>query len=218
MKLKKFAAMMLAGVMAVSMLAGCSGKGTNGGNNGANQPEPTPETGIVAAFNNGQDEDNDVKVAFTADSGLEAALTKVIKATGSAGTVIIENWQPGFVSGMIQNLTGKTYSPLYTENNIDTATDKEVVTELRVMEVFNSADYWTKSDVVNAAARNVNRDIADLFSNNRSDTQVGEKYWNCEYTGTVAMVSVDNGDGSTSYFVAYTLTQTVSHPEVTVAA
>ena len=218
MKLKKFAAMMLAGVMAVSMLAGCSGKGTNGGNNGANQPEPTPETGIVAAFNNGQDEDNDVKVAFTADSGLEAALTKVIKAYGSTITTMIGNWRPGIVSNMIQDLTGKNYNALYRENNINTATDKEVVTDLRVMQVFDSADYWTKSDVVNAAARIVNEDIADLFSNNRSETQVGEKYWNCEYTGTVAMVSVDNGDGSASYFVAYTLTQTVSHPEVTVAA
>ena len=41
MKLKKFAAMMLAGVMAVSMLAGCEGKGTTDGNggNGQNQTE-----------------------------------------------------------------------------------------------------------------------------------------------------------------------------------
>ena len=39
MKLKKFAAMMLAGVMAVSMLAGCEGKGTTDGNGGNGQNE-----------------------------------------------------------------------------------------------------------------------------------------------------------------------------------
>ena len=39
MKLKKIASLMLAGVMAVSMLAGCSGKSNNNENNGQNQTE-----------------------------------------------------------------------------------------------------------------------------------------------------------------------------------
>ena len=44
MKLKKIASLMLAGVMAVSMLAGCSGSSDNGGNGGASS-NPNPSTG-----------------------------------------------------------------------------------------------------------------------------------------------------------------------------
>ena len=44
MKLKKIASLMLAGVMAVSMLAGCSGSSDNGENGGASS-NPNPSTG-----------------------------------------------------------------------------------------------------------------------------------------------------------------------------
>ena len=44
MKLKKIASLMLAGVMAVSMLAGCSGSSNKDENNGANS-NPNPSTG-----------------------------------------------------------------------------------------------------------------------------------------------------------------------------
>ena len=51
MKLKKIASLMLAGIMAVSMLAGCNGK-TNGGNNGAGEGEgeDTPAAGYSATL------------------------------------------------------------------------------------------------------------------------------------------------------------------------
>ena len=47
MKLKKIASLMLAGIMAVSMLAGC--KGESNSNSTPNQPETPVSTGIVAS-------------------------------------------------------------------------------------------------------------------------------------------------------------------------
>ena len=208
MKLKKFAAMMLAGVMAVSMLAGCSGKG---GNNGGEVVVEPSSSSIVAAFNNGQDEDNDVKVTFTADSGLENTLKKAVTL---AGSVISSNVDKDDVETAIELLTGKTYDPLYTEDDIDDSTDKEVNTALYVLDRFDSDEYWEESDVVKAAARAVNKEIADLFADNRDDTAVGAKYDSCSYTGTVAMVKVEVGNGTSAYWVVYTLTQTVAKQDV----
>ena len=57
MKLKKIASLALAGIMAVSMLAGC-----NGSSSSSTTTERETTTGIVAAVNNGQDKTNEVKV------------------------------------------------------------------------------------------------------------------------------------------------------------
>ena len=73
MKLKKIASLALAGIMAVSMLAGCSnGENNNGGNSGDDNTVITPSTTpVVDAVNKGQDVTNDVKITFTADSKLK---------------------------------------------------------------------------------------------------------------------------------------------------
>ena len=81
MKLKKIASLMLAGIMAVSMLAGCNGK-TNGEEKPGDDVVVVPETGIVAAINNGQDAANDVKIDFASNSSLDAALSSAAKAYG----------------------------------------------------------------------------------------------------------------------------------------
>ena len=47
MKLKKIASLMLAGIMAVSMLAGC-GEGKGNGNSGSSSSQPTVNTGLSA--------------------------------------------------------------------------------------------------------------------------------------------------------------------------
>ena len=61
MKLNKVLALALSGVMAVSMLAGCSNNSGNGGQNGEEQ---CPATSLLLLLN-GQDADNKVKVNFT---------------------------------------------------------------------------------------------------------------------------------------------------------
>ena len=50
MKLKKIASLMLAGVMAVSMLAGCNTTSNGGNNGGEGEGEGTTTTGYSVAF------------------------------------------------------------------------------------------------------------------------------------------------------------------------
>ena len=83
MKLKKIASLMLAGVMAVSMLAGCSNNGGNNNNN--NNDDPVVNTGLTGSVIAALDEDTTKNVTFSANSNLQAVLEKVVKNVGYDG-------------------------------------------------------------------------------------------------------------------------------------
>ena len=212
MKLKKFAAMMLAGVMAVSMLAGCSGKSTNGGNGDDGVVVEPSSSSIVTAFNNGQDKDNKVKINFTSDSKLDTVLEQAVKACG-ATAALPSMMGEAAVKALIPELNGVSYSNLCT--NFAQATDKESLTMLGV-KGYTSDAYWTESDALNAAAREINDYIATLLLDNRDKTAVGQKYTTFSYTGHVSMVTYEDPTGATAYYVAYTITQTAAQQEVVV--
>src|SRR5699024_11903137 len=74
MKLKKIASLMLAGVMAVSMLAGCNT--TSNGNDQPTQPEEptTPATGYSATFEDRLSALADANISMSDSSDLNAAL------------------------------------------------------------------------------------------------------------------------------------------------
>ena len=79
MKLNKVLALALSGVMAVSMLAGCSNNSGNGGQNGEGEGEQVPATGVSANVGNliKADLDEDVNidfVTFADDNDLDNAL------------------------------------------------------------------------------------------------------------------------------------------------
>ena len=215
MKLKKIASLMLAGVMAVSMLAGCSGNGNNGDNNNGGNTVVEPGTSsIVTAFNDGQDKDNKVKVTFSSDASLDAALQKAGKEVGSSADA-------GNVVYYVQNLMGKFYCPLSEFATADTKDNKIVDKQSKTMigvVWLESDDYWTEEDAINAAARNVDDVIATLAtdnknSNGKNDT-VGRKYYTFDYTGTVSMISVAQESGATYYYVVFTITQTAAQQTV----
>ena len=78
MKLKKIASLALAGIMAVSMLAGCNG--SNGDNSGASSSEPTnPATGISTIFYNELSKAAQNSLEMSDSSDLNNALTKIIE-------------------------------------------------------------------------------------------------------------------------------------------
>ena len=80
MKLKKIASLMLAGVMAVSMLAGCSNNGGNNNNN--NNEDPVVNTGMAGKVIAALDGDTTKNVAFSASNSLETVLEKAVKDAG----------------------------------------------------------------------------------------------------------------------------------------
>ena len=98
MKLKKFAAMMLAGVMAVSMLAGCSGKGNtnNGGNDGEGEGGTTT-SGYSATL--GEKAADTLKAAgkdkiftFTDNADDQKALAAAVAASSDVNDTLLKTW------------------------------------------------------------------------------------------------------------------------------
>ena len=93
MKLKKIASLMLAGIMAVSMLAAC-GEGT-GNNGGASSSEPTTTTGYSALLedNLGKTVTDKNYVTFADNADDAAALSDALKNVSNQGVniTLIEN-------------------------------------------------------------------------------------------------------------------------------
>ena len=230
MKLKKIASLMLAGVMAVSMLAGCSGNGTTDPEN-PDDPIVVPETGVVAAVNDGQNADNDVKITFTSDSNLDALLNSAVKAfgedpdsgelynrilalTGIKGSIDL-------ISGAKHTYNGMTYGNQpagyvsagtnWKPNEAKDGADGDVVTILETM-VVNSSEKLSEEMAMKKLANDIDTKIADLkaTSYEKGTTKGGQKYCDYSYTGNVSMVKVVEANSTVNYCFAYTITQTTS--------
>ena len=219
MKLKKIASLMLAGVMAVSMLAGCSGKGNGGDNNNGGNTVVEPSTSsIVKAFNDGQDEDNEVKVTFSSDASLDTALKKAIENAGEdAFKTTVSGDVYGSPSDDIEDYVGRLMGKTYNKALLDKTNTNKDGQSATVFDMYyvSSIIYWTEEDAVNAAARAMNEYIKNLKATTKEDgMKVGAKYYDFSYTGTVSMVSAKQEGGSTVYYVAYTITQTAAEQTV----
>ena len=220
MKLKKIASLMLAGVMAISMLAGCS----NGGN--TEKPEE-PATGVnattvIAAL----DKKVTDKVTFTASSSLQTTLEKAVQYVGTENIADINR----------EDLT-KFDTTLDKDNVLYANKTDDVQSEewykkaennsiTRVV-VLNNVDYskYTDAAAVEALAKAVNdlkiaqpngtgdatQTAAELVSYNNKDFEENDSkyYYTFKYTGTMAVTKVV-GANSTSYVVALTVTRVPS--------
>ena len=224
MKLKKIASLMLAGVMAVSMLTAC-GEGKTDPEKPGDDPVVVPETGIVAAVNNGQNADNDVKISFTSDSTLDAALTSAVKAFGEkpgaesltnrvAKTLNMDAWMSNAFSkyyGMEKEwlVVGAIDSNKY--NQAKDSVNGDVVKRVEVFTISSSAAL-SESVAMEQAAKVIDSKIADMkaTSYEKGTTVSGQKYCDYSYAGSVSMVSVVNVYGETTYCFAYTITQTTT--------
>ena len=218
MKLKKIASLMLAGVMAVSMLAGCNGAPVDDNTDDNNGNVVTP-TSIVTAVNNGQSATNRVKIDFTADAALDSALTKAVKSIGDrwdstglnvemvrlTGNDLIGNRT--FYTGDGDSLFGDAVDP-----NVDPwkNIDGTVIEGMAAMPLMNVMS--DKAAAEKAAAKIINRVVAELDDTTyaEGDTVSGEKYCDFSYTGTVSMVSSVENDGTVNYYFAFVITQTTA--------
>ena len=218
MKLKKIASLMLAGVMAVSMLAGCNSAPVDDNTDDNNGNVVTP-TSIVTAVNDGQSATNRVKINFTADAALDSALTKAVKSIGDrwdstglnvemvrlTGNDLIDNQT--FYTGDSVGYYGTTVDPNEDPwKNID-GTVIEGMAAMPLMNVMSD-----KAAAEKAAAKIINEVVAELDDTTyaEGDTVSGEKYCDFSYTGTVSMVSSVENDGTVNYYFAFVITQTTA--------
>ena len=218
MKLKKIASLMLAGVMAVSMLAGCSGK-TEGDEKPGDDVVVVPETGIVAEVNNGQNEDNEAKIDFTSNASLDVALTSAVKAFGEysnykdltarvANLLSMDAWSTTILNNVYNGMANPDY-PMNGYNSVDEDADGDVV---EFVEVFTIDSEKAKSEdaAMKQAAETIDKVVGRLPATSyvKGATKGGEKYCDYTYTGAVSMVTVEKANGMTTYCFAYTIAQT----------
>ena len=213
MKLKKIASLMLAGVMAVSMLAGCSGKGTTDPENPGNPV--VPETGIVAAVNDGQNAANAVKIDFTSSSSLDALLSSAVKAFGEKSSDTNLTKRIADLTGMetdmsqLQKYTGMRNTSDVARNTNKVADNADGVVVEAVC-AFTVTGAFSEDVAMKQAADSINNVIKDMkaTSYKKDATMGGQDYCDYSYTGNVSMVSVEKADGTTIYCFAYTIAQT----------
>ena len=214
MKLKKFAAMMLAGVMAVSMLAGCAEGGKK-----EDDKDPVVTTGMTGSVIAALDEDTTKNVEFAADSNLEAVLQKAVKNAGSTWTDVdgivytnLTDIDPDLgTSNKIANvgLGGKTEDDDKKESK---AVFVEKVQGLGKNEATIAKELAEKIDDRKVAQTNT-KDVAwadmEVYSPNHEDKD-GKTFWyDFDYTAGIAVVEVNDAvTGETSYIVAVTVTRT----------
>lgn len=212
MKLNKVLALALSGVMAVSMLAGCSGNSGNGGQTG--EGEQTPATGIVAAVNNGQT--GDVKVTFTADATLDTQLSKAINACEEkASEDDVQAKLEKIIGGDTVKLTG--YLKLgddFMPWSSDVDEDGEEIVGVRV---FKVEENYSENAALNYVAGKVDAITQKLVERSLSDNAtINDKYVAYDYAGTVSMIETTALDGTTNYYAAIVITNACTVKTVTV--
>ncbi|OUN38786.1 hypothetical protein B5G28_07920 [Faecalibacterium sp. An77] len=116
MKLKKIASLMLAGVMAVSMLAACGSNGTENG--GASSEEEKPSTGYADVFNAELTARAQERVTFTDSTALDAVVDEAIGAINS--NTILGSLNYNTVQ-RIQTAVGGSFIPML--NDLDDELD-----------------------------------------------------------------------------------------------
>ncbi len=119
MKLKKIASLFLAGVMAVSMLAGCAT--TSNEPEQPNQPEEPSATSYSAVLQNELESKNIMKVKFSDSNELDNALES---AVAHAGFDAVTN-------DFIHSLFGNGYSIRWVDKNTSSEAVENVDTKLR---------------------------------------------------------------------------------------
>ena len=222
MKLKKIAALALAGVMAVSMLAGCAGKGTG-------DSKPTTGTASVAAevateLNKNTTYKDKLSAAYSAS--LQDSLDKVVAMTGvktDATTVerYLSKVDTSLTSTSILPTVGKasalnyakdsavqkTYGAVVVNDASNTLNEKgaasALVTKLQSKGIY---DNTTLGSATNLPTKGTAKLYYDYVN--------GEyQYYHFDYSYTleVAVSKVEDVvNGSTLYVAAYVVTRTPS--------
>ena len=224
MKLNKVLALALSGVMAVSMLAGCSGNGSNNGGSNSGE-EPVVDNSLTGQVISALSSDN--KVTFTSNNTLGTTLQKAIDNAGysykdikSAETTLEKSMMS--IDSDLDNAV-----LLYINDNDDASRendDKKAQSTFGVI-VYDgasfSSDYAVKQlaseiDSEKVMGTGAIKFAADELPTATNDYKDGDStyYYTFDYTGSMSVVTVsDTVTGQTVYVAAYTITRTPTKVE-----
>ena len=209
MKLKKIASLMLAGVMAVSMLAGCS----NGTKPDDGEKDPVVDSSLTGKVVAALDTEG---ITFSANTSLQNALEKVVKNVG----VDVSSITLGDLTKIDPDLVGDgTLNPVQGTGNegVKAAAEKDSKSDSYSAVIATGLTAGADEDYIAtqiAKAIDDNIDNYDLVEPEKSITYTFEQndfHYDFEYTGDVAVAKVtDAVTGVTSYVAVYTITRTAT--------
>ena len=215
MKLKKIASLMLAGVMAVSMLAGCSTTGnSNSGDEG--DTNTSPATSYASTLYSALSETAQKKITFSADSELDADL---VDAAGNMASGTIINIYGGMAAvqdsnaikvspeldAMEADLEAQSVRNAFADINPTNPTDLDE--SVRMLFVVGSEANIAKA--VEQVADMLDANIVNLHIENQSTTQNTLHY---SYTGSVSVVTktLTENHGAGMHFIAVQINRTAN--------
>lgn len=231
MKLNKVLALALSGVMAVSMLAGCSGKASNGGETGE-QEQPVVDTSVTGQVISALSKDTTDKVTFTSDNSLGITLQKAVDNAGYKYSELKNSNNANTIAGLMSQIDSDLKNEILPYINDNSAiyagredSDKKEQNAFGVV-VFDGQGYGSEYAVKQLAAEIEKQDVMGqtnntLFKISELPTYTDdygksgdEYYYTFKYTGTMSVVTVsDTITGQTVYVAAYTITRTPTKVE-----
>ena len=211
MKLKKIASLMLAGVMAVSMLAGCKGSA----NSGEEENPVVPTTGIVADANGVLTDDQKEIFSYVGSTNLDAILKEIAADTKNLDegeiTAAYKNFKPGTQD---QELNKKLRDKLegLKANGPKYFTDAPANGKSQSYGwVYTISGKMTQTEAVEATAEYFAR-----YMDNKQNVETVVKYndakYNAEYSVEISAVKASNNsnvDGESAWVIAFVVTQTL---------
>ncbi len=221
MKLKKIASLMLAGVMAVSMLAGCSGDGNKEENGGNTEVKPTVSN-AVTVMNDAQS-----AVKFEANPDFDAALAaaakkaaheEVSKAGYTVKAVVNGNVSDELTKKLDVNagLVTSEGEDIYFNGKNESAQKggtSATLTGLWIVEANGLTEKAALEQVAKTMKGNyVNGDKTESPKYPETVT-LDDGDHAATYTGNVSIVTVntsDEGETATAYYIAVSVTQTLA--------
>ena len=222
MKLKKIASLMLAGVMAVSMLAGCSGE--NNGNTDDGQNQTTPTVSKVVDYAN-QTLSSTAKKYMTYESAdwLDTALknTATNKSDFSADdiqsvfynkesnkTLYDSTWANTMAGKIVDSMSGKE---AYTHNNYSSHSFTMVPANKEnksLVWVYTLSGVMDEEMAVNTAAGA----LSSWMAENVLGKAIDNGNYDCDYTAEISALKVTNSNLTveSAWVVAIAVTQNVT--------
>lgn len=222
MKLKKIAALALAGVMAVSMLAGCAGKGTD------DKKDPTTGTNaaytqvLVDALKANETVKAKKNLTVTAGTGLQTTLDAAAKVPGmniygiqSYMTAVDSSLKTDLLPGVQGTNTSAVYkddSSVLSVFGITSVSDSGVLQES--VAIKSLVDKILAAQVSKESTATISG-LSD-HSSDYTDTVNKEQkkfHFTYAYTLEVSVAPIKAADGKTTYVCAYELTRTPTRVE-----
>ena len=204
MKLKKIASLMLAGIMAVSMLAACGDKAAS---STPAEPETPVDNSFAAAVNGELNDKQKAIVTFESDAALDTA----VKAIADKFDSVTLKGTTGFVTGNVVNdfhgmMDANGYIGDATKNN---ATSDKVWASVLIVPGNYTVEGMTKY---------VAGKVGEYLDNADMPSVKGDGSYKYSYAGDIAYTKVDSlSDEVSAYVIGVVIYQTATAVESNIA-